>query len=91
VDLPALDIVPEECNDVTAGTDEQLKRRSSHARLLSMEKARKRVRSKHSESEHDQNYLPMLDEVSLYTTPSMFSLVFIPDDIAVEEKEEVQF
>ena len=54
-----------------------------------MEKARRRVRSKHSEGEHNQNYLPVLDEVSVHTTPSMFSLVSIPDDGTAEEKEKV--
>jgi len=51
-----------------------------------VEKAKKRVKSKHSEREH---YLPVLDEVSLYTTPSMFSLVSIPDDDTAEKAEEV--
>ncbi|XP_065919842.1 ATP-binding cassette sub-family C member 4-like isoform X2 [Dysidea avara] len=88
-DLPALDIVVEECDDVTEETDEGTERRSSHAQLLPVEKARRRVRSKHSEGEHNQNYLPVLDEVSVHTTPSMFSLVSIPDDGTAEEKEKI--
>ena len=91
MDSPAPDIVIEERNDVTEEKVEEPERRSSDARLLPVEKARKRVRSKHSESEHDQNYLPVWDEVSIYTTPSMFSLVSIPDDITAKKKEEVQF
>ncbi|XP_065919562.1 ATP-binding cassette sub-family C member 4-like isoform X2 [Dysidea avara] len=87
-DLPILDIVVEECDDVTEETDEETERRSSHAQLLPVEKARRRVRSKHSEGEHDQNYLSVLDEVSLHTTPSLFSLVSLPDDGAAEKTEE---
>jgi len=90
--LAVSNIIVEECDDVTEETDEELERRSSHAQLLPVEKPRRRVRSKHSESEHDQNYLPVLDEVSLYTTPSMYSLVSIPDDdTAAEKKEKVPY
>jgi len=87
VGIPVPDI--ERNHDETEETDKEPERRSSYAQLLPVEKARKRIRSKHSESEHDQNYLPVLDEVSLYTTPSMFSLVSIPDDITAEKKEKV--
>ncbi|XP_065919840.1 ATP-binding cassette sub-family C member 4-like [Dysidea avara] len=81
-DLVAPDIVVEECDDVTEETDEGTERRSSHAQLLPVEKTRRRVRSKHFESEHA---FPVLDEVSLHTTPSMFSLVSMGDSIFHKE------
>ena len=80
------DIVVAECDGVTE-VDEAFERRSSQAQLLPVEKARRRVKSKHSET--DQNYFPVLDEVSLHTTPSVFSLVSIPDNIPKEKEEEV--
>ena len=79
----------EESDNVPEEADEEPGRKSSCVKLLPVEKARRRIRSKPSESEHDQNYLPVLDEVSLHTTPSMFSLISMPDDSAGEEKVKV--
>ena len=79
VDIP--DFVVEESDNVPEEADEEPRRRSSHAKSLPVEKAIRRVRSKYSENERDQNYLPVLDGVSLHTTPSMFSLVSMLGDI----------
>ena len=52
-----------------------------HVHLLPpIEKARRRVRLKASESNVDPNFDPVLDEGSVYTTPSLFSLISIPDE-----------
>ena len=50
-----------------------------HIHLLPIEKTRRRVRLKDSESNVDPNFDPVLDEGSIYTTPSLFSLISIPD------------
>ena len=66
------DVVEEE-------VDQQDIKSPGHIHLLPIEKARRRVRSKHSESNADSNFDPVLDEGSIYTTPSLFSLISIPD------------
>ncbi|XP_065919884.1 ATP-binding cassette sub-family C member 4-like isoform X2 [Dysidea avara] len=73
-DLVVTDIVVEECDDVTEETDEEIERRSSHAQLLPVEKTRRRVRSQHPES-HPASLDPFLDQVSLYSVPSLYSIV----------------
>ena len=81
----------EESDNVAEEADEEPGRRSSHVKLLPVEKAIRRVRLKYSENECDQNYLPVLDEVSLHTTPSMFSLISMPGDIPKVKNKEVWF
>ena len=48
--------------------------------LLPVEKARRRVRLGHSESDK-VNVDLSLEEASLYTTPSLYSLISVHDDI----------
>ncbi|XP_065919844.1 ATP-binding cassette sub-family C member 4-like isoform X2 [Dysidea avara] len=75
-DIVAPDIVVEECDDVTEETDEGTERRSSHAQLLPVEKTRRRVRSNHSEGDDppDSHFTTVMEEVSLYTSPSLHSV-----------------
>ena len=52
-----------------------------HVHLLPpIEKARRRVKLKASESNADPTFDPLFDEGSVYTTPSLFSLISIPDE-----------
>ena len=52
-----------------------------HIHLLPpIEKARRRVKLKASESNADPTFDPLFDEGSVYTTPSLFSLISIPDE-----------
>ena len=79
-DLVQPDIVIEECDDVVEEADNQEDIKSpDHIQLLPIEKARKRTRSKHSESNADPNFDPVFDDASIFTTPSLFSLISIPD------------
>lgn len=70
-------IVAEECNDEIE-SDEQDIKSPDHIHLLPIEKARRRVRLRHSES-NDYNFDPVFGEGSVYTSPSLFSLVSIPE------------
>ena len=89
-DLMQPDIVVEECDVVVEEADNQQDLKSpDHIQLLPIEKARRRVRSKHSESNADPNFDPTLDEPSIYTTPSMFSLVSMPEDFDINDKNKV--
>ena len=75
------DIVTAECDDVVEEADRQDIKSPDHIHLLPIEKeARRRVRLRHSESDAGYNFDPVFDERSVYTTPSLFSLVSIPDD-----------
>ena len=78
-DLGPPDIAIEECDDEEEGADQQDMKSPDHIHLLPIEKARRRARSRNSESNTDSNFDPVLDEGSIYTTPSLFSLISIPD------------
>ena len=81
-DLVQPDIVIEECDDVVEDADNQEDIKSpDHIQLLPIEKARKRFRSKHFDSNVDLNFDGLSEEVSLFTTPSLFSLVSSHDNI----------
>ena len=80
-DLVQSDIVIEECDDVVEEADRQDIKSPDHIHLLPIEKeARRRVRLRHSESDTGYNFDPVFDEGSVYTTPSLLSLVSIPDE-----------
>ena len=78
------DIIIEESEDVEE--DKENIKSPDHINLLPIEKTRRRVRLKDSESNVDPNFDPLLDEGSIYTTPSLFSLISIPDK---EDKDKV--
>ena len=71
------DIVAEECNDEIESDQLDIKS-PDHIHLLPIEKARRHVRLRHSES-NDYNFDPVFGEGSVYTSPSLFSLVSIPE------------
>ena len=78
-DLVEADIAIEEYDNEEEEANKQDIKSPDHIHLLPIEKARRRVRSRNSESNADSNFDPVLDEGSIYTTPSLFSLISIPD------------
>ena len=71
------DIVIEESEDVEE--DKESIKSPDHIHLLPIEKeAKRRVRLQHPQTD-DYNFDSVLGEGSVYTTPSLFSLVSIPD------------
>jgi len=81
-DLLQPDIVIEECNDVVeeGGADQENIKSPDHVYLLPTEKARRRVRLRHSESNADPTFDSALDGGSIYTAPSLYSLVSMPNE-----------
>ena len=80
------DVVIEESVDVEEEETDTLDIKSpDHIHLLSIEKARRRVKSKHSGSYQGASFNPnfdgLLEEVSLFTGPSLLSLVSTHDNI----------
>ena len=72
------DIV-EECSDVVEEIDKLNINSSDNVQLLPAQKNRKFVESKQLENDPGLAANQMLDEVSIYTTPSMFSLISMPN------------
>ena len=71
------DIVIEESEDVEEEGDKQDIKSPDHIHLLPIEKARRRVRLRHSETDVD----PTVSEGgSIYSAPSMFSLISLPSE-----------
>ena len=66
----------EECSDIVEETDQQNVKSPSH--LIPTEKTRRRVRSENAP-------VPALNQIcdggSIYTTPSMFSLISMPNKL----------
>ena len=83
-DLVQPDIVIEECDDVLEEADNQQDIKSpDHIQLLPIEKARKRFRSKHTDRNVGPNFelSSLSEEDSLFTAPSLFSLVSSHDNL----------
>ena len=78
-DLVQPDIVIEECDNVEE--DQQEIKTLDHVHLLPIEKARRCVRSKRFEINVDSSFDALSEEISLFTTPSLFSLVSTHDNI----------
>ena len=79
------DIVIEEFDDEEQEADKQDIKSLDHVHLVPIEKARKRVRARHSESHPDPCFDPNFDglaeEISLFTAPSLLSLVSTHDNL----------
>ena len=77
------DILIQECDDVEE--DKQDMKSPDHIHLLPIEKARRRAKSKHSGSFQgsifSQNFDGLSEDVSLFTVPSLLSLVSTHDNI----------
>ena len=82
------DIVVDECEDAV-DTGRQSDGGQDNVHLLPVERARKRVRLGHSESDETSVDLK-LEEASLYTTPSLYSLISVHDDIESIRKRKLE-
>ena len=83
-DLVQPDIVIEECDDVLEEADNQQDINSpDHIQLLPIENARRRFRSKHTDRNVGPNFelSSLSEEDSLFTAPSLFSLVSSHDNL----------
>ena len=84
-DLVPPDIVIEESDDVVEEADKRNNKSPDHIHLLPpIEKPRKRVTLKHSGSNpcsFDPNFDRLPEEISLFTAPSLFSLVSTHDNL----------
>ena len=81
VDTPnfvATEIVMEECSDIVEETDQQNIKCSDDIHLIPIEKTRQRVRS---ENDPVPAFNQICDRGSVYTTPSMFSLISMPNKL----------
>ena len=77
----------EECDDVKEVEQQDIKS-PDHIHLLPVEKgARRRVRLGHSESDTDPTVNLMLEGGSIYTAPSMFSLISLPNEFEDNQKQ----
>ena len=85
-DLVQPDIVIEECDDVVEEDNFQDIKSPDHIHLLPTDNTRKRIHSRHSESDVDPVYNPVLDGGSVCTSPSMLSLISLPN--IFENKKE---
>ena len=65
----------EECRDTVEETDQQSIKSSNDIHLIPTQKTRQRVRS---ENDHVPAFNQICDGGSVYTTPSMLSLISIP-------------
>ena len=81
-------VIEESCDDLDVeeeDTDKQYTKSPDHLHLLPIEKAKRHVTSKHSDSIAGFNFNPnfdgLLEEVSLFTGPSLLSLVSTHDNI----------
>ncbi|XP_065902912.1 ATP-binding cassette sub-family C member 4-like isoform X2 [Dysidea avara] len=86
-DMVVLDVVVEECEDTT-GLDQvpANSRSQEHLHLLPVERARRRVKVGLSRSSPNLSVDHVkLEEALLYTTPSLYSLVSIHDDVNVKK------
>ena len=84
-DLLPPDIVIEEYDNEEEGADQQDIKSPDHIHLVPIEKARRRVRARHPESHPgpglDPNFDGLSEEISLFTAPSLISLVSTHDDL----------
>jgi len=75
----------EECDDVPEQVA-PVSRSQEHLHLLPVEKARKRVKARLSGSTPNLSVDHVkLEEVSMHTTPSLYSLISIHDDMNVKK------
>ena len=73
-------VVIEDCNDVVEEASQNDVASSDNMHLLPIDRARKRVGLRNSESNCSPTFNPTLDGVSISTTPSMFSLISMPNE-----------
>ena len=74
----ATEIVMEECRDTVEEADQQSMKSSNDMLLIPTEKTRQCVRS---ENDHVPAFTQVCDRGSVYTTPSMLSLISMPNKL----------
>ena len=79
--LITTNVMADECNDVLEKANQQDYGSSDHVHLLPTGKARRRAESSHSEDDPIPTFSQLLDEGSVYTRPSLFSLTSIPGEV----------
>ena len=80
-DFVTTDTVIEEHNNVVEEANQQAIESSDDINLIPIQKIRKHVRLRHSENDPSITFNQMLDGASMHTTPSMFSLISMPNEI----------
>ena len=76
-DLIIPDVVIEECDDVGEENQQEIKS-SDGMQLIPVEKTKRNVRLRHSEDDPVPTFNHLCDGGSIYTTPSMLSLITMP-------------
>ena len=79
--LITTNVMVDECNDVLEKENQQDYGSSDHVHLLPTGKARRHAESSHSEDDSIPTFSQLLDEGSVYTRPSLFSLIPIPGEV----------
>ena len=77
-DLIIPDVVIEECNDGGEEEDQQEIKSSDDMQLIPVEKTKRNVRLRHSGDDRVPTFNHLCDGASIYTTPSMLSLITMP-------------
>ena len=76
-DLAIPDVIIEECDDVVE-EDQPVMKSSDGMQLIPVEKTKRNVRLRHSEGAPLTTFNQLCDGGSIYTTPSMLSLISMP-------------
>ena len=79
--LIATEILIEECDDAAQEADQQ-NIEDDDMHLLPIMKTKAHAESRHSENNLDSSFNQILDGGSIYTTPSMFSLISMSENCA---------
>ena len=92
IELPNLtttNVVMDGCSDITEAANQQHFGSSDHIHLLPMGKRRRNLESSNSEDDPVPAFSQLLDEGSVYTRPSLFSLITIPGEVENNTKFNV--
>ena len=79
VELPTVEVTIEGCNDAVEEGDQKSISSSDHVHLLPTQKIRRHFGSRQLGNDPDSTFNQMLGERSIHTTPSMFSLISMPN------------
>ena len=79
--LTTTNVIMDECNNVLKNANQQDYGSSDHVHLLPTGKARRRAESSHSGDDSIPTFSQLLDGGSVYTRPSLFSLISIPGEV----------
>ena len=74
-------VVTDECSDIIEAANQQGFGSSDHIHLLPMGKTRRHLESSNSENDPVPTFSQLLDGGSVYTRPSLFSLISMPGEV----------